>query len=822
MNRKNQLEFCKKCLNQKFDLHQGIICNLTNQKADFEENCENFTVDESKVQEVDSLKAPKKGRETKRIRTPKPKKKYIEIFILGIVFLYFSNGVIGIPNFPGFSYITFVLATSIAILGFYLYRPNNYKNKTKAVLFSIYCGVAISSGIISFGSKILNHPNFVAFVFAIPNIILFVFLLILFVKNRKASHKEKKRFLNGLLIRSTTILSICLIVLSLPYYILNVHLNKSNTILQNRGLGTLYYIKSIEHLQNEEYNEALHYAKNSLNSYKIAWGKDSTRYLNVYNAFFQSYLGLIQHSFKAGNKQKVLDYAELMQTPIEICYGDSSKQEAEVITMVASVFEQEENYNIADSLYIEALNIYKHCFKTKNIYYSSTLQLLANSYREQYYYKDAIDLYESVIYLLQKDTSKYTSSKQPEEAKFVIENSIASANAEMAWAYSLNQNFDSAKVIFERALATESFKKHKDYPTTLTRFAYNTLYQGNYNVAKERMIYAVQIALEAFGEIDYDYLYALEGLNSINTTLAEYNEAEKGCIQAISLINKITDQKDDYYASFIYSLGQVKYNQAAYDSSLMLFNQALKYTSENTLQCADILVSLSSLNGDLTNYSEAYSLAKQASNIANEHFGKENSPFIVKFLRNEAYINYLLGEYTKADKLYQKCYSIDTTNRNKDKLSFAATLNGIGLIKTERNEFKIADTYLNNSLKIYQDKLGINNPNYATVLYNRAYLRLKQKKYNEAEDLFSESLSIIRKTVNDRHDKVADNYTGLGEIKLKQKDFETALDYFEKAYAIYKEKFGDGNAKVVLTTGYIENCKKKIQEKTFANLVGSR
>ena len=198
-----------------------------------------------------------------------------------------------------------------------------------------------------------------------------------------------------------------------------------------------------------------------------------------------------------------------------IWYGDSCKQQAMVMTMVAGVYQKEEKYNIADSLYIEALNIYKHYFKSKNLYYSSTLQLLANSYREQYYYKDAIDLYESVIYLLQKDTSNYTSSKQPEEAKFVIENSTASANAEMAWTYSLNQNYDSAKVIFERALATESFKNHKDYPTTLTRFAYNTLYQGDYKKAKERMEVAVQTALEAFGETDYDFLYALEGLNSI-------------------------------------------------------------------------------------------------------------------------------------------------------------------------------------------------------------------------------------------------------------------------------------------------------------------
>ncbi len=817
MNRKYHLEFCKKCVNQKFDRNQGVICNLTNQKADFEENCENFIVDESKVQKADSSIKPEKTRRRNKIRIPKPKKKYIEIFILGIVFIYFLSGALGISHFPGFSFLSLVLVALIAILGFNLYRPEKYTNKTKTILFGILCGFGFSTGIISFGAKILNHTNLVSLIFATPNFILFLILIFLFIKSRKTSDTEKTRFLKGLLTRSTIILVIFLIVLPLPYYILNVHLNKSDAVLHNRGLGKLYYLKSIEHSQKDEYNEALRYANKSMDSYKIAWGQDSTRYWEVYDAFFQSYFGLIQHNYQAGNYQEVLDYAELIKTPMEIWYGDSCKQEAVVMTMVAGAYQQDENYNIADSLYIEALQIYKHVFKSKNIYYSSTLKLLANSYREQYYYKDAIELYESVLYLLQKDTSNYTSTKQPEEAKNILENSIASANSEMAWAYSLNQNYDTAQVLFEKALAIESFTIHQDFPTTLTRYAYNTLYQGDYKEAKERITNAVQVSLEAFGEKHYDYLYALDGLNSVNTTLAEYDEAEKGCVNAISILNQITQLKDDYYASLIYAYGQVKYNQASYDSASMLYNQALRYTSDKSIQYADILVSLSRLNGDLTKYDVAYSQAKQASKIAHEYFDNEDSPFMVDYLRNEAYVSYLLSEYTNADKLYKKCYSIDTTNNNEGDVGFASTLNGLGLIKSAKNDFIVADTLFNNSLKIYKNKIGVNHPNYATVLYNRAYLRLRQKKLNEAEKLFDESLAIIIETINGTHDKVADNYTGLGEIKLKQKDYKTALDYFEKAYSIYTGKFEAEHAKVILTSGYIEDCKKKIEEKTFAN-----
>lgn len=52
MTRKEHLEFCKKCLNRKFDSKQGLICNVTGKIADFEETCENFKLDESVKEEI--------------------------------------------------------------------------------------------------------------------------------------------------------------------------------------------------------------------------------------------------------------------------------------------------------------------------------------------------------------------------------------------------------------------------------------------------------------------------------------------------------------------------------------------------------------------------------------------------------------------------------------------------------------------------------------------------------------------------------------------------------------------------------------------------
>jgi hypothetical protein len=46
METSERLEFCKICINRKMDIHQGLLCGLTNAKADFEGECPHLIIDE--------------------------------------------------------------------------------------------------------------------------------------------------------------------------------------------------------------------------------------------------------------------------------------------------------------------------------------------------------------------------------------------------------------------------------------------------------------------------------------------------------------------------------------------------------------------------------------------------------------------------------------------------------------------------------------------------------------------------------------------------------------------------------------------------------
>ncbi|MDQ2177363.1 hypothetical protein [Marinifilum sp. D714] len=45
MTREEQLVLCKQCTNRKMDLQQGLVCTLTNEHANFENECPNFSSD---------------------------------------------------------------------------------------------------------------------------------------------------------------------------------------------------------------------------------------------------------------------------------------------------------------------------------------------------------------------------------------------------------------------------------------------------------------------------------------------------------------------------------------------------------------------------------------------------------------------------------------------------------------------------------------------------------------------------------------------------------------------------------------------------------
>jgi hypothetical protein len=57
MTRDQHLNFCKKCINRRMDMKVGLLCDLTGEKADFENECSSFKADHSMIEKIDDTDA---------------------------------------------------------------------------------------------------------------------------------------------------------------------------------------------------------------------------------------------------------------------------------------------------------------------------------------------------------------------------------------------------------------------------------------------------------------------------------------------------------------------------------------------------------------------------------------------------------------------------------------------------------------------------------------------------------------------------------------------------------------------------------------------
>ncbi|MFD2565073.1 ATP-binding protein [Aquimarina rubra] len=112
----------------------------------------------------------------------------------------------------------------------------------------------------------------------------------------------------------------------------------------------------------------------------------------------------------------------------------------------------------------------------------------------------------------------------------------------------------------------------------------------------------------------------------------------------------------------------------------------------------------------------------------------------------------------------------------KDSISLATTINNIGNVYGDLNDFDAAKKYYYQSLQL---KRKTNSNTVGATLNNLALIYIKEKKLDSALVLLDESL-LVNKRDNDSHG-ISEAYSALGQISFIKKDYENAKKYYESA-----------------------------------------
>ena len=129
MTREEQLKFCSVCKNRKMDMHQGMLCELTSAKADFDSTCPNY--DEDAKEKAKNERIEKEYQETLTVSG------WLAFFLwfgIGVGALMSCVMIIGMIPTSGYSFfggllevLSILCLVAIAVLtikAFYQKKPN--------------------------------------------------------------------------------------------------------------------------------------------------------------------------------------------------------------------------------------------------------------------------------------------------------------------------------------------------------------------------------------------------------------------------------------------------------------------------------------------------------------------------------------------------------------------------------------------------------------------------------------------------------------------------------------------------------------------------
>ncbi|AUC83357.1 tetratricopeptide repeat protein [Lacinutrix sp. Bg11-31] len=696
-----------------------------------------------------------------------------------------------------FSLSTWLLSASYFIGGYWFFKLEENKKE-----ISIISGIALAISLFNLPFLIrINKEEYYDFL-PIANGLLFLFLVGYIFFNKDSNSGSKK--IKLILLRSFTLLIISTFftytsINFKPYRTILYALNNGYNYLQKNILMFDYCEKSKNAININKCDEAIQYAIEANNAGKVWIGISEEEISNhselwkisgTYSGLYDAYRCNAKNHFKNHEYKQALDYYIKADNALNNYKKKSEYWELEKSyskNIIAICYKELQNYELADSLFVEAIDNYKSIKDTIDgdaaVFYSNYAESLA----EQNAYKYSNLLYKSAIVILKRDTINTDNKKKIinnyrdliknhfrtdslEQAKLYIDktyNLVDNSTSDLCninyykgiYYYKLSR-FNKAEEIFSECLAC--YKEFVEPSNQNIAGSYLMLSRvktvlGQYDKARETLKKGIKITTENFGKNSEKFANYLKTEAQLDNIIGEYNNSEKKFHQVIEIYNN--------------TLG------------------------ENNWKLPEVLSNLAQLEITLGKYKLAKIHSDASIKKANEYINF-TIPSSTTLLNNAAYVDYYVSNYNRSDSLYKKTVQINKEFGLVSTLPYAVALNGLGLISTSKKEYKKADSLFDKTLKLHKEIFTKNHPFTAVIYYNYAALKIEQKDFVQAKEMLSKAININHNFFNSKHDVFGDIYIAFGDVFIKEKELDTGKDYYLKALDIFVEKFDENHIKV--------------------------
>jgi eukaryotic-like serine/threonine-protein kinase len=155
-----------------------------------------------------------------------------------------------------------------------------------------------------------------------------------------------------------------------------------------------------------------------------------------------------------------------------------------------------------------------------------------------------------------------------------------------------------------------------------------------------------------------------------------------------------------------------------------------------------------------------------------------------------------LGEYERAEKLFQEALQLRRRVQGEDAPEVAQTLNFLGLVYSGQSRWPDAEQCHLNALEMQRQHFGPKHAAVAETMCNLAWVLAQQARLEESENLFRLAAAQQRDLYGAQHQTVATTLTRLGTVLMQEGRVADSEQILREAYDINVATFGRNSAEV--------------------------
>ncbi len=490
---------------------------------------------------------------------------------------------------------------------------------------------------------------------------------------------------------------------------------------------------------------------------------------------------------------------------------------AQSLSNLASLYESTNQYDRAEGLYEQALEIEKAA-GTNDPEYAAVLNNLAVLHKSRGRYAKAEPLLKEALGIEKaagEDDSEYAASLnnlamlyksmgQYKESQVLLRQALKIDKASLgendpAYATDLNNlgvvyrlagKYAKAETVFKQALHIQRSvlgTSHVGYAKSLNNLAQLYDSTGQYERSEHLYEQALDIKRRALGETHPDYATGLSNLAMLYESIGRYDKAQPLLERALEIDKAALGDNHPAYATDLNNIAVVHESIGQYDKSESLFKQALEIDKavlgENHPEYATGLNNLAALYKSIGRYDEAQALLEQALLIDKGSLG-ESHPQYARDLDNLASVYQSRGQYDKVEGLVKQALDIQGKLLGENHPDYAHSLTKLAMLYESTGQSDKSELLLKQALKIRQQRLGKGHPDYARGLNNLAALYDSKGQYDRAEPLYRQALEIQKTALGENHPDYAITLLNLAFLYQMTGKKQKSLSFIDHAMQV--------------------------------------